>query len=332
MSDSSDINAVAIDPGDILANAFARYQRESKGPTDYVLNAFYRDTRVRRIVESNVRTFKIPDLKEEVWQRLAELFWDKLLGLLVSQENEPDNVYKAVFAGAKFVSMSIKKEKARDDERLISTDVADDEDMISVVDEQVRAKSEDFTDIVNAKIDQEYAGMELMKRLSLQPDHHIFPMVEFVDARPAVVTKKRVKPAATDTSAADELAAIRTKLGIKNMEFAERLGIGLPTLSSYLYRRVQKVPDKVMDVARALVNDGPTDHDHAVSLFANKQMSEIVARWERIMDMVGAEDADKRIASILKVDQITVWRWRNNETRPSIAEIGTFDREIKLKS
>lgn len=332
MSDSPDINAVAVDPGDILAAAFKRYQGAKTGPTDYVLNAFYNDTRVRRIVESNVRTHKIPDLKEEVWQRLAELFWDKLLGLLVSQENEPDNVYKAVFAGAKFVSMSIKKEKLRDEERLISTDVADDEDMISVVDEQVRAKSEDFTDIVNARIDQEYAGRELMKRLALKPDEHLFPMVQIVDARPAVVTKKRAKPAASDTTAADELSAIRTKLGIKNVEFAKKLGIGLPTLSSYLYRRVQKVPQNVMDAARALVSDGPTDHDRAVSLFSDKQMSEIVARWERIMDMVGAEDADKRIAAVLKVDQITVWRWRNNETRPSIAEIGTFDREIRLKA
>ena len=332
MPASLDINKVAIDPGDILAAAFAQYQADSTAPSDFVLNAFYRDTRVRRIVESNVRTFKIIDLKEEVWQRLAELFWEKLLRLLVSQPNDPDNVYKAVFAGAKFVSMSIKKEKSRDEERLISTDIADDEDMISVVDEHVRAKSDDFTDLVNAKIDQEYAGMELMKRLTLKPDHHVFPMVEIVEARAPVVVKKRPKPVKTDGSAADELASIRAKLGIKNSEFARKLGIGLPTLSSYLYRRVQRVPENIMSLARGLVSDGPTDHDRSVAMFADKPMSEIVARWERIMDIVGDPTADKLIGGVLDVDQITVWRWRNNKTQPSIEEIAAFDRTIKLNS
>ena len=332
MSASLDLNKVAIDPGDILAAAFALYQADSSQPSDFVLNAFYRDTRVRRIVESNVRTFKIIDLKEEVWQRLAELFWEKLLRLLVSQPNDPDNVYKAVFAGAKFVSMSIKKEKSRDEERLISTDVSDDEDMISVVDEQVRAKSDDFTDLVNAKIDQEYAGIELMKRITLKPDHHVFPMVRIVDGPPPVVTKKRPKPTDADSGAAGELASIRSKLGITNPEFAIKLGIGLPTLSSYLYRRVQRVPENIMSLARGLVSDGPTDHDRSVSMFADKQMSEIVARWERIMDIVGDPNADKLIGAVLDVDQITVWRWRNNKTQPSVQEIGALDRKIKLNS
>ncbi|MBK6616206.1 hypothetical protein [Ottowia sp.] len=329
MTASAQTNEVAIDPGDILAAAFAQYQKDPARPSDFVLRAFYRDTRVHRIVESNVRTFKIPDLKEEVWQRVAYLFWEKLLPLLIGQPNEPDNVYKAVFAGAKFVSMSIRKEKSRDEERLVSTDVPD-EDMISVVDEQVF--SEDFTDLVHAKIDQEYAGRELMKRLALKPDHHIFPMVEFTAPREAVVPKKRAKAAPSDGNAAEELSAIRVKLGIRNTDFAQQLGIGLPTLSSYLYRRVQKVPENIMAAARALIAEGPTGHDRAVDMFAKKPMSEIVARWERIMDITGQEDADLQISKAIKVDQITVWRWRQNETRPTIAEIAAFDRLIKLRA
>ncbi len=317
--------AIAPAP-EVLASAFAAYQQNPKGPADRVLVAYYQDPRVRRIVEHNVRAFRIPDLKEEVWQRLAEIFWQKLLPALLQSPQDADNVYKVVFAGARHVSMSVRKERARDAVRNVSTDDPD-EDMILTLAEQVQ--SEDFTDNVNQQIDQEYAGRELRRRLSMNSsDHQVFPLVTITESRPAVVPRKKPKAVPVDSEAGKELAAIRAKLGITNSTFASRLGIGLPTLSSYLYNRVQNVPERVMTAARAMIADGPTDFDRSTRLFGDVPMSDVVARWDKALSIEGNPDADKHIAFALKVDPITVWRWRTNAAQPDVAEIATLDRRI----
>jgi len=328
MTDAVSTNAVVPPKGGILAAAFEKYQAAPKGKSDFVLVAFYQDPRVKRIVESNVRNFSVPDLKEEVWQRLAEIFWQKLLPALLSNPNEADNVYKVVFAGARHVCMSVRKEKSRDEIRHVSTDEPDD-DMIAVVEDQVQ--SEDFTERVNSQIDQERAGQQLRRRLLMtSTDHHIFPLVQIVDAAPApLTTKKRVKAPAPDGAAARELAEIRAKLGITNNAFADRLGIVLPTLSSYLYNRVQKVPDRVMDAARALLTQGPTDFDRAARIFGDAtKMSEIISRWDKVLGLEGNTEADNNIAFVLKVDPITVWRWRTDASKPDVADIAAFDRKV----
>lgn len=310
---------------DVLAAAFSRYQADQASGTDPVLVAYYQDPRVRRIVEHNVRQFRIPDLKEEVWQRLAEIFWQKLLPALTAQEQDPDNVYKVVFAGARHVCMSVRKERARDAVRNVSTDDPD-EDMIPILADQVQ--SDDFTLTVNEQIDQEYAGRELRRRLSMDTDHQIFPLVQITAGQPVTIPKKRQKAAPIDSQAGKELSEIRLKLGITNTKFAERLGMGLPTLSSYLYNRVQNVPQRVMDAARALLEEGPSDVDRAKRVFGSVPMSTVVARWDKALGIEGDPKADEKIAFVCKVDAITVWRWRTDAAQPDAQERARLDNRI----
>jgi transcriptional regulator with XRE-family HTH domain len=159
-------------------------------------------------------------------------------------------------------------------------------------------------------------------------DHQVFPLVTITAPRPAVTPKKKAKTAPVDSESGKELAAIRAKLGITNSAFASRLGIGLPTLSSYLYNRVQNVPERVMTAARAMIADGPTDFDRSTRLFGDVPMSTIVGRWDKVLGIDGNADADKHIAFALKVDPITVWRWRTDAAQPQIAEIAALDRRI----
>ena len=364
-AEPSNALAPAFAASNALAAAFATYQASGARDASSVLDAFYRDSRVRRIIDSNVRYSRLFDHqhKEELKQRLAELFWQKLIPLLLETPDNSAAVYVMVNAGAKWVSKSIGKERSRDEARNVSLDEPDD-DMMSPLDYQVQ--SEDFTTVVNAQIDQELAGRELQRRLAMNPlSHH--PLVEFVDPKAAATrpsatsfsptpsapkSNKRAVTAPTgkasktpsktgakktdlpagDVGSAELLTKIREKLQLKNADFAQRLGIGLPTLSSYLYGRVQKVPDKVMNAAKALLGNGPSETDRAVAIFVGMTMPEVVARWERKLKLVGNADADKLIAFVLDVNPTTVYRWRDGQSELSVPEIAKHDNTVSREA
>jgi hypothetical protein len=77
-----------------------------------------------------------------------------------------------------------------------------------------------------------------------------------------------------------------------------------------------------------MIADGPTDFDRSTRLFGDVPMSTIVGRWDKVLGIDGNADADKHIAFALKVDPITVWRWRTDAAQPQIAEIAALDRRI----
>lgn len=316
--------------GNILADAFEAYRTNSSQGPDAVLSAFYGDTRVKRIQENVVRSFNLFEVGDELLQRVASLFWEKLLPLMLSVPNEPDNVYKVVYAAARNVGLSLRKERTREAMRHVHPSESDDEEPgTDALPEQL----DDWLSTVDARLDQERAGAELERRIAMHSKtyHPLIEIHRLPPAKPVPPKPAKVVPADGEKTASVELAEIRDSLGVTNDKFAGLLNIGQPRLLSYLYRRVQNVPLDIMKAARDLLEDGPRGYQRAVARFADKEMPEIVATWESLLGITGDATADEQIAKILGVNRVTVWRWRNDKGRPTVHEISEHDLAVRRR-
>ena len=111
-------------------------------------------------------------------------------------------------------------------------------------------------------------------------------------------------------------------LGLRNQDYAFALGIGLPRLSSYIYGRTASVPDEVMEKARGLLAEEPHRRERLKRF--DRDMSVILTDW---MKRLGTND-DEDMGTTLGVTKMTIYRWRNNETKPDATALARYEQRI----
>ncbi|QSH81913.1 helix-turn-helix domain-containing protein [Ferrovum myxofaciens] len=122
-----------------------------------------------------------------------------------------------------------------------------------------------------------------------------------------------------------ELRHIRETLGYSQAVMAHRLGIGVPTYSSYEYGRTGKVPEQIMTIAREeLVLE-----ERQVNTLRTKykaDMSNIVRRWAV---MAGVDpDNNQELAALCGVSIPTISRWRNNQIKPELDALVRYEQNV----
>jgi len=122
-----------------------------------------------------------------------------------------------------------------------------------------------------------------------------------------------------------ELVDIKNRLGLRYQDFAIMLDIGLPRLSSYIYGRTASVPQDVMKTARQLLVKNGRMSKKIHENFS-RPMSDILNEWAQKL----GTRSDTHLASLLGVVNMTINRWKKNETRPDLSALKRYDRIVEL--
>lgn len=307
--------------------------------------AMNQDERVRKIcrVKAKKNGCDLNDL-DEISQRVMEVF---LLSMLPKTQ-DCDAVYAVVYA----VANNVTREVFRDRQKLVANHS-------SIEDMQERGEEiGQFTlvDQVDIDHDREIDTQTATKRMAaaLQrvisgeqkvADSGVFqmeqdPLVRLVlknndtsddendslasTRRPSTTPDGQKKQKSRTELSADqqELVNIGNKLGLRNQDYAFALGIGLPRLSSYIYGRTASVPDDVMKKARALFADEPLRVERLKRF--DRPMSKILQGWEERLKPKNDED----LATSLGVTKMTIYRWRNDETKPDPTALARYEQWI----
>lgn len=307
--------------------------------------AMNKDERVRKIcrVKAKQNGCDLNDL-DEILQRVMEVF---LLSMLPKTQ-DTDAVYAVVYA----VANNVTREVFRDRQKLVANHS-------SIEDMQERGEELGqltLVDQVEIDHDREIDTQTATKRMAeaLQrvisgeqkvADSGVFqmeqdPLVRLVLKNNETTDDDIDSPASSErTSQANggekkqkkgtelsadqqELVDIGNKLGLRNQDYAFALGIGLPRLSSYIYGRTASVPDDVMKKARALFADEPLRVERLKRF--NRPMSQILKEWEERLKPRNDED----LATSLGVTKMTIYRWRNDETKPDPTALARYEQWI----
>ncbi|MCE0755678.1 hypothetical protein LU683_22620 [Pseudomonas asiatica] len=303
-----------------------------------------RDERVRKICRVKLRQNKceLTDF-DEVMQRTLEVFFGSMLAKIEDQ----DAVYAVVYA----VAHNVSREVLRDRQKLLINHRSI-EDMQEKGEELEQVGFADQVEVDHDRdIDTEAATIKMaaaLKRVingeqtvassgiyAMDQD----PMVRLVQPKPSdeeheTDTTSQTKPADASTKrprggsraelSADqqELVKIGSDLGLRNQDYAFALGIGLPRLSSYIYGRTASVPDEVMEKARGLLAEEPHRRERLKRF--DRDMSVILTDW---MKRLGTND-DEDMGTTLGVTKMTIYRWRNNETKPDATALARYEQRI----
>jgi len=116
------------------------------------------------------------------------------------------------------------------------------------------------------------------------------------------------------------------------VEFGRLLGLKRPITIGYLQGRLS-VPGKVLDEARLL----RLNQDSAIRelrwRFESQPMDRIIDGWMELLGLQTAGRAkvplDAKLAELLGVSRVTVWRWRRQIIRPELRDIDAFDRLVR---
>jgi transcriptional regulator with XRE-family HTH domain len=117
------------------------------------------------------------------------------------------------------------------------------------------------------------------------------------------------------------------------VEFGRLLGLKKPIIIGYLYGRLS-VPDNVLDEARLLrLNQGSAVRELR-GRFEGQPMDRIIDGWMALLGLQTAGRAkvpvDAKLAELLGVSRVTVWRWRRQIIRPELRDIDAFDRVVRV--
>lgn len=126
------------------------------------------------------------------------------------------------------------------------------------------------------------------------------------------------------TPLAEELHGLRNKMRLTHEEMAMRLGLKIPTYQSYEYGKVKKVPDDVMERARAMLKD--QDYSYIVDRFKGKSMQDIAGEWAR---RLGIEPSVSGLARMLGVNKSTVSRWMADQSEPTPYELLRYESIVE---
>ena len=116
------------------------------------------------------------------------------------------------------------------------------------------------------------------------------------------------------------------------VEFGRLLGLKKPIIIGYLYGRLS-VPDNVLDEARLLRLNQDSEVWDLRWRFENQPMDRIIDGWMELLGLQTAGRAkvplDAKLAELLGVSRVTVWRWRRETIRPELRDIAAFDRVVR---
>jgi hypothetical protein len=306
-----------------------------------------RDERVRKICRVKLRQNKceLSDF-EEVLQRTLEVFFGSMLAKIEDQ----DAVYAVVYAVAHNVSREVlrDRQKLMINHRSIEDMQEKGEELEQVgLAEQVEVDHDRDIDTEAATIKMAAALKRVINGEQTVASSGIYamdqdPMVRLVQpqstddqendtdtssrAKPADAGVKRPRGGSRAELSVDqqELVKIGSDLGLRNQDYAFALGIGLPRLSSYIYGRTASVPMEVMEKARSLLAEEP--HRRERLLRFDRDMNVILAEWMTRLSIDDEKDED--MATILGVTKMTIYRWRNNETKPDATALARYEQRI----
>jgi hypothetical protein len=148
---------------------------------------------------------------------------------------------------------------------------------------------------------------------------------------PAKQPKEKKAPLGP-TDESRELKAIQEQMRLPVVEFGRLLGLKKPIIIGYLYGRLS-VPDYVLDEARLLrLNQGSAVRELR-GRFEGQPMDRIINGWMELLGLQTAGRAkvplDAKLAELLGVSRVTVWRWRRQIIRPELRDIDAFDRVVR---
>ncbi|PMV96412.1 MULTISPECIES: hypothetical protein [unclassified Pseudomonas] len=307
--------------------------------------AMNQDERVRKIcrVKAKKNGCDLNDF-DEVLQRVMEVFFHSQLPKTV----DTDAVYAVVYA----VANNVTREVFRDRQKLV-VNHSSIEDMLERGEEIGQSTLVDHEEIDHDReIDTQTATKRMAEALQrvisgeqTVADSGVFqmeqdPLVRLVLQKqetddeietPASTAQRNSQPTTGEKKARgrtelsvdqQELVDIGNKLGLRNQDYAFALGIGLPRLSSYIYGRTASVPDDVMNKARALFAEEPLRVERLKRF--NRPMSQIFKEWETRLNPKNDED----LATMLGVTKMTIYRWRNDETKPDPTALARYEQWI----
>jgi hypothetical protein len=307
--------------------------------------AMNQDERVRKIcrVKAKKNGCDLNDF-DEVLQRVMEVFFHSQLPKTV----DTDAVYAVVYA----VANNVTREVLRDRQKLV-VNHSSIEDMLERGEEIGQSILVDHEEIDHDReIDTQTATKRMAEALQrvisgeqTVADSGVFqmeqdPLVRLVLQKqetddeletPASTAQRNSQPPNGEKKARgrtelsvdqQELVDIGNKLGLRNQDYAFALGIGLPRLSSYIYGRTASVPDDVMNKARALFAEEPLRVERLKRF--NRPMSQIFKEWETRLNPKNDED----LATMLGVTKMTIYRWRNDETKPDPTALARYEQWI----
>lgn len=325
----------AIPETDLVAAAFERVKRklddESRAS---FLEAFYADQRVTRMIvkiafEANLRSeYEI----DEVRQNVAMLLHTKWLDEAVRNAGEKENVYGLLYALTFNAFRTMKKTARASEFRTTGLDVDVDGEPATHGEGLI---DESTVDVVN-EIDLHRAQHELMRRLGLTKNAHLLDRTTTKRLMPGVeagetISVRREAVRSTAPSVAQELVDIRDELGLSNADYAAALGVIAPTLSSYMYGRVRDIPSDVIDNARQMLKAANPASLERRRWVEKSTMSEVLQSWVKMLDLgkLPANEQDKAVAQVLGCNTTTVWRWRQNTSKPLLNTIMVYEGVVK---
>lgn len=189
----------------LLADAFSVAQTRGRPAYEGVINAFYRDRRVAKIIHDRARATRCLDDKEEILQQVAILLSEKLLDKLCAQPNEPSAIYTLIGTTAHNVCLTLMKQNVRASERYVSLHPGEnlDDHFESL---GVTSNGSDISEEVLARVDQEAAQAEFTRRK-------------------ANLMTLQAEAAAAASSSADEAKPPKV---LSELQFLKQLGIVTP--------------------------------------------------------------------------------------------------------
>ena len=129
-----------------------------------------------------------------------------------------------------------------------------------------------------------------------------------------------------------ELKAIQEQMHLPVVKFGRLLGLKKPIIIGYLYGRLS-VPDNILEEARLLRLNQDSDVWDLRLRFENQPMDRIIDGWMELLGLQTAGRAkvplDAKLAELLGVSRVTVWRWRRQVIRPELRDIDAFDRVVR---
>lgn len=130
-------------------------------------------------------------------------------------------------------------------------------------------------------------------------------------------------PQYTLTQDQEDLREILNILKLETDEAARLLGIKRPTLSSYLYGKTSGVPLDILDAAHNLLGDVTLIRERDAYV---QDMKKTIKDW---CLAIGVSEMNlEALSNYLGVHLVTLQRWQQGETRPSISSFKRHYRRI----
>ena len=317
-----------------------------------VADAFYRDTRITRMVAHHANRIGLTEV-DEIKQETVIIFTNKWLDRLDS----PENVYfllgdiiKRVCLGLKRNLMShnegrytsldhtqhqnesggdqenfFEKVFRRDDDSLANAD----EDCINRVENSINRQA--LIREVRARLGRDSRLAPLEKQaIYLEEKLGLSPVIEVVpkEKMRASLQKPKNARAIASAEAIQRLGDIRLKLGMTIQDFAKILNSTKGAMTSYLYRRAAP-PKKILLLAEIVLKERGCLVETANQRYAHRTMREITLDWAAAIGVKEEPEVIATLSKIFNTAPVTIKRWLNEKTRPDLQALQNYETKIR---